>query len=481
MKRTDVFVKYAVMLAIILSCGPGAFADAPAPEPSVVYVIPIRGMIEPALLYVIRRGVAEAEAEQADAIIFVMDTPGGRVDAAENILRTINGISVPTFTYVEKNAFSAGAIIALATDSIYMAPGSVIGDAMPIMMTPMGGVQEMSEGVEEKTVSAVSAMIRAAAEQGGHDPELAESMVRREKEYKIGKKIISKSGELLTLTNVEAEQLVGKLELPLLSSGTVKDFDELLEFIGLHNAVVKELQVTTAERIARFIAGLAPVFLIIGLLGVYIEVKTPGFGVPGIVGACSLAIFFWGHHIAGLAGMEDMVIFFIGFLLLVVEIFLIPGFGVIGAAGMAFMLWAVLSAMMQRYPGMPWYQPFSLAELPRALRSMSYVLLGTTAGAIVLGKFLPKWVPAVNRLVLEQSASREDGYTASSTHHDLIGLEGTAVTPLHPGGTGMFGEKRLDTITRGDFIDAGARIRIVETHGRRIIVAPCDDQQEKEG
>ncbi|MFH0878347.1 MAG: ATP-dependent Clp protease proteolytic subunit, partial [Lentisphaerota bacterium] len=116
----------------------------------LVYVIPIKGMIEPALLYVIRRGVAEAQEYNARAIIFVMDTPGGRVDAATDIVRAIQNITVPTVTFVDKNAFSAGAIIAMATKNIYMAPGSVIGDAMPIMTTPWGGVQEMPEGMEEK-------------------------------------------------------------------------------------------------------------------------------------------------------------------------------------------------------------------------------------------------------------------------------------------------------------------------------------------
>ena len=137
-------------------------AEAPVKQ-DVVYTIPIRGMIEPALLYVIRRGVAEARATDAKAIIFIMDTPGGTVDAASEIVRTIQNVNIPTYTFVEKNAFSAGAIIALATRHIYMAPGSVIGDAMPIIMSPFGGVQEMTEDLKEKAVSGVAALIRSAS------------------------------------------------------------------------------------------------------------------------------------------------------------------------------------------------------------------------------------------------------------------------------------------------------------------------------
>ncbi len=189
----------------------------------MVYVIPVHGMIEPALLYVMRRGVAEAEINGAAAIVLSMDTLGGRLDAATDIVRLMQRVRVPTYTFVEKNAISAGAIIALSTDKIFMAPGSVIGDAMPIMMSPTGGAQEMPEAIEEKTVSAVAALIRAAAQESGHDPQLAEAMVRRELEYKIADEVISPAGQLLTLTNVEAEREVGPPEArrKLLSQGTL--------------------------------------------------------------------------------------------------------------------------------------------------------------------------------------------------------------------------------------------------------------------
>ena len=219
------------------------------------------------------------------------------------IIQVITRTDLPIYTFVENDAYSAGAIIALATPNIYMAPGSVIGAATPMMMSPMGGVQEMPDEVQEKMTSAVAAMVRAAAEQGGYDPKLAEAMVRADMEYSVNGTVISEEGRLLTLTNREAEQLVGEEQRPLLSKGTVADIDELLEVIGLPNAEKRILEITLAERVARLIAGIAPILMIIGLGGLWLEFKTPGFGIFGIAGITCLLLFFFGHHIAGLAGI----------------------------------------------------------------------------------------------------------------------------------------------------------------------------------
>jgi len=196
-------------LAGVLLAAAVAAANAAS---DVVYVIPIHDMIERGLVYVVRRGVEEAVRQDAAAIVFDMDTPGGRLDAAEEIINIIGSVKVPTYTFVNPSAISAGAIIAMGTDHIYMAPGSRIGDAMPIMMSPFGQVQEMSEALEEKSVSYVASLIRSTAERKAHDPQLAESMVRRKQEFKVGDEIIKRAGELLTLTNKEAEKKVKRGE-----------------------------------------------------------------------------------------------------------------------------------------------------------------------------------------------------------------------------------------------------------------------------
>lgn len=439
----------------------------PAQQDGVVYIVPVRGMIEPALLYVIRRGLDEAYRANARAVIFVMDTPGGTLEAASEIVRTIQQITVPTYTFVEKDAFSAGAIIALATDHIYMAPGSVIGDAMPIMMSPFGQVQEMSEDMREKIVSAVAALVRAAAEQSGHRVDVAEKMVRRELELKIGEEVISPPGRLLTLTNLEAERKIGPEGKPLLSEGTVQNIDALLQRIGLEHVSRKELQVTAVERVARWIAAAAPLFLIVGLLGIYIEVRTPGFGLPGMVGIVCLAVFFWGHHIAGLAGMEEILLFVVGAILLAVEILFIPGFGAVGITGIMLMLASLVSAMIRRYPAGPWIPLWTDMQWP--LAKLALAVIGTAAFGALLGPLLPK-TTLFNRLVLFKATKRSEGFAAAPDKPDMVGLQGVTLSPLRPSGTARFGDRKYDVITRGEFVEAGRPVRIVETHGSRIMV-----------
>lgn len=437
------------------------------PAPGTVYIIPIHDVIDTALIYVIRRGLIAAEDAGAEAIIFDIDTPGGRVDAAEEILNMLRGVKTPTYTLVNPNAISAGAIIAMATDHIYMTPGSKIGDAMPIMLGITGEVQPMPESVEEKSVSYVAAMIRAAAQHRGHDPQLAEAMVRRDAEYKIGDEVISKKGRLLTLTNKDAERLVGPEKRPLLSAGTVESMDELIRRIGKENCLKKELTVTSAEEIARFIESISIILLGLGLLGLYIEFKTPGFGLPGIMGIVLLAIWFWGSHIAGLAGMEELALFMLGVVLLCVELFVFPGVILPGIAGLALILVSILMGMTQHYPGDPWY-PTMPAIAASALRFVPSLLIAV-AGAIVAAAFLPK-VPMFKKLILDTAVNTRISAAPTPTQPSLVGKEGVTETRLNPAGAARFGDLRLNVVSRGAFIEAGEKIVVAGAEGNRIIV-----------
>lgn len=444
-----------------------ALAMAPAhaqeAKPPVVYIIPIKNTIEPALLYVVRRGVDEAVRSNAKAIVFEMDTPGGAVGAAEDIIEVITRTDIPTYTFVEKDAYSAGAIIALATRHIYMAPGSVIGAATPMLMSPMGGIQEMPGDVQEKMTSAVAAMVRSAAEQGGHDKELAEAMVRADMEYSVNGQMISEKGRLLTLTNEEASQRVGEDQHPLLSEGTVKDIDALLETIGLPKAEKRVLEVTAAERLARWIAGIAPILMIIGLGGLWLELKTPGFGIFGITGVTCLLLFFFGHHIAGLAGMEDVLLFAVGLTLLAVEIFITPGFGFMGISGLLLIFLSLMNAMIEHMPGQWRPASFSPESLSFPLMKVTISFFGALALVLIAGKFLPK-TKLFNSLTLDVVSPEPE------TDTSLVGLEGIAHSDLRPGGTAYFGERKLDVITLGNYVPCNTPLRIVEVHGNRIIV-----------
>ncbi len=452
-----------MLIAGFISCSvQGQESNATA----LVYIIPIKKTIEPALLYVVRRGIDEAVRHQADAIIFAMDTPGGQVNAAEGIVNAITRTDIPTYTFVENDAFSAGAIIALSTQHIYMAPGSVIGAATPMMMGPGGGVKDMPDEVQEKMTSAVAALVRSAAEQGGHDKQLAEAMVRADMEYSINGTVVSEKGRLLTLTNVEAEQRVGEDQHPLLSEGTVKNIDALLATIGLPHAEKRVLEITSAEKLARLIAGIAPILMMLGLGGLWLEIKTPGFGIFGIAGISCLLLFFFGSHIAGLAGMEDLLLFFAGVILLAVEIFIIPGFGITGIGGLLLIILSLVNAMVEHLPGTIRPVSFSPETFSAPLMKVTLSFIGSLVLVFIAGKFLPQ-TQLFHQLTLDSTSPSPD------SREDLVGTLGTTRSNLRPSGTALFNGKKMAVVTLGDYIPRGTAVQIVEVHGNRIVVEAC--------
>lgn len=456
MLRTFLFTLLAGLM--VLNVHAQDTNDAP-----LVYVIPINKMIEPALLYVVRRGVDEATRNHADAIVLKMNTTGGRVDSAVAIVGVLGRSKIPVYTYVEHEAISAGAMIALSTPHIYMKSGAVIGDITPISMGMTGSVQDLPEAVEEKMTSYVAAHVRSAAEQGDHNPELAEAMVRRDIEFKIGDAVISESGKVLTLTNTEAEQRFGEEQNPLLSEGTVDSIDEMLDALGLKHAEKITMEVSAAERLARLIAGMAPILMMIGLGGLWLEFKTPGIGIFGIAGVSCLLLFFFGHHIAGLAGMEDILIFTLGVTLLAIELFIVPGFGLIGVTGLLFILISFVNAMSERMPGS--WRPISFEPetftIPVLKVTLSFA--GSVALIMIAGKFLPK-TRAFQSMILDTVVSSEE------ENISLIGQEGITHSDLRPSGTAYFGERKIDVVTLGNYIPHQTPVRIVEVHGNRIVV-----------
>ncbi len=347
-----------------------------------------------------------------------------------------------------------------------MSPGSRIGASA--IVTSTGDIEDGD--MKEKHVSALTALIRSAAERNGHDPDLIESMIRKSIEYKIDDKIICKEGELLTLNDTEALETVKRdeKEEPLLSAGTAKDLENMLELAGLKNAIVHRIETTGTEKIARFIELFAFIFLAGGLLGIYVEFKTPGFGIPGLAGIALLAIFFWGHHIVGVSGSIEMIIFLIGIVLLGLEIFVIPGFGVAGISGLILIIVALFMAMVEHIPGSNWSLP-PIGDIDGAFQNLGLGLLLTFLLGILVAKLLPK-TTAFQRLMLSKELNKESGVTASASTDNLLGATGIATTSLHPAGFGTFNGKRINVVARGAFIDANIPIVIAETHGNRIVV-----------
>lgn len=469
---------YSFLIVLFCACSFSSSADEPQPSPDLVYVIPIKGMIERGLVYAVRRGIQEAETQGASAIILDMDTPGGKLGSCEEIVYLLINTSIPTCTFVNPRAMSAGAIISFATDEIYMTPAALIGDAMPILMSPLpfGSPQEPSPGLKEKIMSPTVALIRSAAQQTGHDTDLAEAMVRPEFEYKIGDLVISPAGELVTLTSQDAEQKVGEDQHPLLSAGTFKTLDELLASLGKADSEVVTIEITTAEKIARAIEGfpLSGILLALGLLGLYIEFKTPGFGVPGLGGMALLAIWFWGHHIAGVAGLPELILFMLGIALVMAEIFVIPGFGITGISGIICIVISLLMAMVEHMPGRPTFD-FSYGSIDGLTINAGLTVVLMFGAALLLARFLTH-APGFNAIALSKELLSDDGYSSSADTSDLIGRSGTATTDLHPAGFAQLGDRRVNVVTRGEFIQDGSPIVVAEAHGNRIVV-----EQKKEG
>ncbi len=432
-----------------------------------VFVIPVDGEINKGLVYLIRRGIKEAEASNAKAIILNMNTNGGRLDATEDIMEELSHTSVGTITFVDRKAFSAGAFIAVATQHIYMAPGSVIGAATPVMLGPRGA-REISESFEEKITSATRALIRTAAKRNNHPVKIVEAMVDKDVEIP---NLISK-GKLLTLTDEEAaEKKVG------LSDGTVSSLEELLQKQGLAGAEIVKLKPLWSESLAIFLTNsiVSGLLMMLGLLGLYIEFKTPGFGLPGILGILALALFFWGHHVAGLAGFEELIILSLGLFLLAVEIFVIPGFGITGLVGILAIFLAILMSMVRHIPGTPIIPDF--AKLTQPLISMTIGVLGSFLGGIFIFRFMPK-TSAGYRIILTADEKRDAGYAATSKPLErLIGQEGVAITKLRPAGKAKFGEEIIVVVTEGDFLEQGCRIRVLKVEGGRVVVAAAREEK----
>ncbi len=443
-----------------------------------VFVLPLRGPIDKSMMMVFRRAFRLVSSLRPDAVILDIDTPGGALRETEEIGAWLLSLDVPVFAFVNTHAQSAGAILSLATDKIFMHPSGRIGSALPIIMAPGGsGVVELPEKVEEKVLSDTRALVRAYAQQKGHNPELAMAMVDPSIEFTVGDTVVCPVGKLLNLTATEATQTIPPATTPLLATAIVADLDELLAAVGLATAQVVHFVEEPAEQLARYIVGLGPLLFALGILGIFIELKTPGFGLPGIIGIVMLVIFFFGHYVAGLAGVEDIALVAIGLALLAVEIFVIPGFGVAGILGLLLITAGTMMAMIPHLPKVPvvpntvdFDGPTVVAYLQEAL--LKFIAAGILAGvgAWLLARWLPK-TGLYSQLVLNQSLTQQQGYVSHDTSlHELLGQQGVAITLLRPAGIATFGDRRIDVVTTGDLIDKGAKITVVEVGAGRVVV-----------
>lgn len=457
---------HRIMIAAVFTCLFCGFAatDAVKDTSEKIYVVPVKGEIEKGLAYFVQRCVDEAADSDAKAVILHMDTNGGELGATENIMRTLLRCPFETYTFVDNKAFSAGALISVATKHIYMAPASVIGAATPIAMAPGGGVQNLGEAVEEKITSGVRALIATAAEENGHPRKVVEAMVDRDVEIRG----IIEKGKLLTLTNKEA----AKKQVNL-SEGTVSGIDELIKKIG--GGTVVTMKVSLAEKVARMVTNSAvrSLLMMLGMLAIYVEIKAPGFGVGGISALVCFGLFFFGHYIAGLAGWEEFVLFAAGVAFVMVEIFLIPGFGIMGLSGMLLILGSFILAMtgVEKFPEIAWWNQ---EQYQQAFHSLGIAIAGSVGLAVAAFKFILPKSSYWGKISLEDTEMREAGFSISS-YGEYLGREGISQTMLRPSGKAKFGEKILDVVTEGDLIPRGTQVKIIRVEGYRIVVTKKDN------
>jgi membrane-bound serine protease (ClpP class) len=431
-----------------------------------VVVVPLQGEISPSLAIFLRRAEKTAESQRAAAIIFDMDTYGGQLDSAEKITGILNHATLPTYTYVNSNAGSAGALIALATRHIYMAPVSAIGAAAPILATG----EDLPPTAKEKTISYWSALVRGTALRNGHNPDIGEAFIDKEKEVKIGNRVIHPKGKLLTLNAQEAtEKISGK---PVLADGTAESISELMQKAGLKGEVVR-FEPSGFEQLAFWLTTLAPLLLLGGILGAYIEFKIPGFGIAGIISIVCFALFFLGHYFAGLAGWEAAALFVLGVAFVLTEVFV---FGhstiIVGILGVLFMFAALLWAMIDRYPDQNFFPTGQMLKIP--LLNMFLTFLGAAILIVILARFLPQ-TSIYRRFILSTTnppgPSLAGAPRAFATALPLAaGMKGRALTILRPSGKAEFENHVVDVVTEGEFIAPETPVAIISTDGMRVVV-----------
>ena len=437
----------------------GAFLNWPshihAQDAASVFRVPVTGVVEMGLAPFIERAIREAEDAGVSVVVLDIDTPGGRVDSAERIADAISDSGVPVYAFVNRRAFSAGALISLATRGIYMRPGSVIGAA-----TPVDGAGTKAS---EKIVSAMRSEMRSLAEAQGLDPAVAEAMV----DESLAIPGVVDAGQLLTLTTEEAVRIGYANE--------TTDFTTLLDDLDVAGADVIDVTVNWAERIVRFFSHpvVSPFLLSLGFLGLIIEIKTPTFGLAGLTGLLSLSLFFGSHLILGLAGWEDLLLFGAGVLFVAAEVILIPGFGLFGIAGIAGIAGGIYMSLLG---SLPTVQDFSRAA---GVLSTTLLLL------LVTGWALLRHLPKSNRLFqsgifLGTRTDRAIGYESAEKRTDLVGTEGVAATDLRPSGVGIFHDERVDIVSESEWIEEGTPIRVVSAEGYRQIVRPVSSGSVEE-
>ncbi|MFE4425840.1 nodulation protein NfeD [Peribacillus butanolivorans] len=403
----------------------------------IVYHVPIEETVEKGLSAFLERALTTAEAANADLVVFEVNTPGGAVDAAGKIAKLVSDSPIKSVAFVNNRALSAGAYISLSADEIYMVPSATMGSAAVI--------DSSGNAAGKKAQSYWLAAMTTAAEQNGRNPIFAQAMADEDinlPEYG------AETGKLLTFTAEQAKKAG-------YSEGTVSGIEELYSILGVEDADIRSIEESFPEKLARFLTNpiVIPILLTIAGIGIVIELFSPGFGIPGVIGVSSLVLFFYGHLVAGITGYESLALFIIGIILVLVEFF-VPG-GIIGLLGFTSIVGSLFLAS-----GDPVNMTISL-------------LIAITVSILVfilLVKVFGKQMKFFRKMILTDATKTEQGYVSNPNRVDLLGVEGKALTDLRPSGTALINDERVDVVTEGSFVSKGSAIIIVKVEGSRVVV-----------
>lgn len=486
--------------------------DRPALPSEIIraFVIPIHGPIGTSTYEAVKRKVIRCKSAGAQLVIFDMNTPGGRIDAMNGIVRQILDElhDITTVAYVNRRAYSAGAVISLACDEIVMAPGAIIGDAMPIMISPQGQLVPIPKAERAKIESAILAEVRILAQKRGRSEVLCQAMVTlaievwlvrdvKTRELKLvdAKKWRGKvlnepekdSSSLFEPQNARWEYVrtvVGADKLATLTTAEVVRtglaayvFDDMAALRKHYNISVAPVVLTDnwAEGLAAVLSSpmIMGILMFVGILAVYAELNSPGFGVPGSIAIICFAVVFGSHYLTGLAQWWEIALFFVGVTLLLVEIFLIPGFGVAGLAGLACCVVALLAMLIPNAPTeLPWPDTEGVWEMLKAgVLWMMAAFVAATITAAVLARYLPK-MPIAGRLVLAAPEITRAAPTAADAPILNVrpGQVGEVTQTCRPVGKVRIAGRLVDAVADGAFIEAGSEIVVLRNEGNRVVI-----------
>lgn len=400
-------------------------------------IIPVRSQIDGVMAGFIERSIEQAEADRASRIILDIDTPGGALDAAMDISGKLKETGIPSLSYINPRALSAGAYIALSTDEIYVKESSKIGAAAVI--------RSNGSDADKKTQSFWLAELKETAESSGRDPKYALAMADDSVDLPEWN---AEKGKLLTFTGNQAIE-AGYAE------GKADSLDGLLQSLEISKEQTRTAEMGFADHAARFLThpAVIPILLTLACLGLLLEMYTPGFGVFGFIGLTALFLFFFGHIAAGLAGMDAVLFFLAGIFLLILELFL-PG-GILGLAGAGAIGWSFY--ISAAHPG--WMAA-----------SIGIALAACAIASILMTRVLGKKMKFLKRFILTDSTDTKSGYISNRARSELLGKTGVCLTSLRPSGTVLIDDERIDAVSEGTYTDKGKTVRVVKTEGMRVVV-----------